>query len=195
MAVALAPDSSSHRTALATYQMLSGNDAAAVKTLQEGKKNLNSPLLILLSEWGRFPIPPGAVLSLRESSGIAEFMTAKGMDDANARVRAYWVPGPQDSIRAFYARVWKNLYWMTQKERQPNGEEWAFGSAAILFDGAGYRPVGAAEMKNAALAQAQGISIQTREVRNPLAKSRESIPFDPGPVVCEMLLTNHRRVR
>lgn len=194
MAVALAPDSSSHRTALATYQMLSGDDAAALKTLRAGKDR-NNPTLRLLSEWERFPVPPSAVLSARESAGIAEWMTASGLDDANARVRAYWVPGSQDSLRAFYGRTWKNLFWMTQKQRQPNGEEWAFGSAAILFDGEGYRPVGAAEIKNAALARAEGISIQIREVRKPQAQSREVIPFEPGPVVCEMLLTNHRRVR
>lgn len=194
MAVALAPDSASHRTALATYQMLSGDDAAALKTLRGGKEK-ESPLLRLLAEWERFPVPPGAVLSMRESAGIAEWMSAGGMDDANARVRAYWVPGSQDSIRAFYARTWKSLFWMTQKQTQPNGEEWAFGSAAILFDGDGYRPVGAAEVKNSALAQAQGVSVQIREIKMPQAKSREAIPFDPGPVVCEMLLTNHRSVR
>ncbi|HEU4725688.1 MAG TPA: hypothetical protein VFU59_10390 [Candidatus Eisenbacteria bacterium] len=192
-AVALAPDSASYRTALATYQMLSGDDKAALRTLREGNKE--SPMRLLLSEWERFPVPPSAVLSMRESAGIAEWMTASGLDDANARVRAYWVPGPQDSIRAFYGRVWKDLYWMTQTQKQPSGENWAFGSAAVLFTPEGYHAVTEKEIKNAALAQAQGISIQIREVRNPQAKSREAIPFDPGPVVCEMLLTNHRRVR
>lgn len=193
-AVELMPDSNSYRTALATYQMLNGQDAAALKTLREGKKQ-DTPMLRLLAEWERFPVPPNAVLSMRESAGIAEWMTASGLDDANARVRAYWVPGPQDSLQAFYRRIWKDLYWMTQKQRQPNGEEWSFGSAAILFTPQGYKPVGEKEIKTASLAQAEGISIQIREVRNPQAKSREAIPFDPGPVVSEMLLTNHRRVR
>jgi len=194
MAVSLVPDSASYRTALATYQMLSGDDASALKTLRAGK-DPNNPTLRLLAEWERFPVPPKAVLSARESAGIAEWMTASGLDDANARVRAYWVPGSQDSLRAFFAQIWKGLHWMTQKQRQPNGEEWAFGSAAILFDGDGYRPVGAAEIKNAALSRAEGISLQIREVKQPLAQTREAIPFEPGPVVCEMLLTNHRRVR
>lgn len=193
-AVELAPDSNQYRTALATYQMLSGDDAAALRTLRAGKKK-DSPLLVLLSEWERFPVPPKAVLSMRESAGIAEWMTAGGLDDANARVRAYWVPGTQDSLRAFYARTWKGLFWMTQKQKQPNGEEWSFGSAAILFSPAGYHPVSEKEIKDPGMARAEGISIQIREVRNPQAKSREAIPFEPGPVVCEMLLTNHRRVR
>jgi len=193
-AVSLAPDSGSYRTALATYQMLTGDDKEALRTLRAGKKR-NTPMERLLEEWERFPVPPKAVLSMRESAGIAEWMTSSGLDDANARVRAYWIPGPQDSLRAFYARTWKDLYWMTQKQKQPNGEEWAFGSAAVLFTDQGYHPVSAKEIKNAALAQAEGISIQIREVRNPQATSRAAIPFDPGPVVCEMLLTNHRRVR
>jgi tetratricopeptide (TPR) repeat protein len=193
-AVSLAPDSNSYRTALATYQMLTGDDAAALRTLRAGKKK-NTPMERLLAEWERFPVPPNAVLSMRESAGIAEWMTASGLDDANARVRAYWIPGSQDELRAFYARTWKDLYWMTQKQRQPNGEDWAFGSAAVIFSGDGYHPVNEKEIKNAALAQAEGISIQIREVRNPQATSRMAIPFEPGPVVCEMLLTNHRRVR
>ncbi|HEY6572780.1 MAG TPA: hypothetical protein VI198_05625, partial [Candidatus Eisenbacteria bacterium] len=54
MAVALAPDSAAHRTALATYQMLSGDDAAALKTLRAGKDE-ETPMYRLLSEWERFP--------------------------------------------------------------------------------------------------------------------------------------------
>jgi len=193
-AVSLQPDSASYRTALATYQMLSGDEKAALRTFREGKDPRN-PTLRLLAEWEKFPLPPKAVLSWRESAGIAEWMSQSGLDDANARVRAYWVPGPQDSLRAFYGRRWKRLYWMSQKQRQPNGEEWAFGSAAVVFEGDGYRGALEADIKSNALLSAEGISIQVREVRNPHAASRAAIPFDPGPVVCEMLLTNHRKVR
>jgi hypothetical protein len=166
-AVALAPDSANYRTALASYQMLGGDD----------------------------PLPPGAAYSARESAGIAEWMAASGLDDTNARVRAYWVPVPQGAIRAFYEKNWNGLYWMSQKQAQKNGEKWSFGSAAVMIDGSGYRAIHEADLKNPAMAGAQGISIQIREVRNMQAKGREAVPFPVGDVVCELLLTNHRRAR
>jgi hypothetical protein len=193
-AVALAPDSANYRTALASYQMLTGDDAAALKTLRAGKDSTNATLLIL-QDWEKFPLPPGAVYSPRESAGIAEWMAASGLDDSNARVRAYWIPGSQDAIRAFYESKWNGLYWMSQKQAQKNGEQWAFGSAAVMIEGNGYRAVKQSDLKNAAMTRAQGISIQIREVRNMQAKGREAVPFDAGKVVCELLVTNHRRAR
>jgi hypothetical protein len=193
-AVALAPDSANYRTALASYQMLGGDDAAALKTLRAGKDPSNATLLIL-SDWEKFPLPPGAAYSARESAGIAEWMAASGLDDTNARVRAYWVPVPQGAIRAFYEKNWNGLYWMSQKQAQKNGEKWSFGSAAVMIDGSGYRAIHEADLKNPAMAGAQGISIQIREVRNMQAKGREAVPFPVGDVVCELLLTNHRRAR
>jgi len=194
-ALALAPDSSNYRTALASYQMLSGDDAAALKTLRSGKDSTNATLVIL-SDWERFPVPAGAVYSPRESAGIAEWMAANGLDDTNARVRAYWVAGSQDAIRAFYDSRWKGIYWMTQKQPQKNGEVFSFASGAVVIEGNNnYRAVREADLKSAAMSHAQGISIQIREVRNMQPKSRAAVPFDPGKVVCELLLTNHRHAR
>lgn len=194
-AMELAPDSSKYRMVYASYQMLGGDDKAALKTLRAGKDTTDATLRIL-TDWERFPLPPGAVYSLRESAGIAEWMAASGLNDASARVRAYWVPGSQEGVRAFYAQRWPGLFWLSQKQKQQNGELWAFGSAALVMEGTGYAPVREADINNQArMANAQGVSIQVREARNLTEASKAAIPFDPGDVVCEVLLTNHRRVR
>lgn len=193
-ALALAPDSANYRTVLASYQMIAGDDAAALKTLRAGKDSTNATLLIL-SDWERFPRPEGAVYSPRESAGIAQWMAASGLDDASARVRAYWVPSSQEAIRAYYSKKWSGLYWLSQKQPPSGGEQLAFGSAAVMIEGGEFRPVKEADLKTDAMAHAQGISIQIREVKNPSAKSRQAIPFDAGNVVCEVLLTDHRRAR
>jgi hypothetical protein len=179
---------------VASYQMIAGDDAEALKTLRAGKDSSNA-MLVILSDWERFPRPEGAVYSPRESAGIAQWMAASGMDDASARVRAYWVPGSQAAIRAYYDKMWNGLYWMSQKQPSVGGEQLAFGSAAIMIEGDGFKPVRESDLKTDAMSHAQGISIQIREVKNPSAKSREAIPFDAGNVVCEVLLTNHRRAR
>jgi tetratricopeptide (TPR) repeat protein len=193
-ALALAPDSASYRTVLASYQMISGDDVKALKTLRAGK-DTNNPMLLILSDWEKFPRPEGAVYSARESAGIAQWMAASGLDDASARVRAYWVPGTQAAIRAYYGKQWNGLYWLGQKQPSTGSEQLSFGSAAVVIEAGGFKPVTEADIKGGAMANAQGISIQVREVKNPSAKSREAIPFDAGNVVCEVLLTNHRRAR
>jgi hypothetical protein len=193
-AVALAPDSASYRSALASYQMLSGDDRAAVATLRAGK-DANDPTLRLLEDWERFPVPPSAIVSRKESAGIAEWLSMSGLDDAHARVRAFWVPGTADSIRAFYGRGAKGMFWMTQPAQVENGETWRYASAALFFDKDGYRPLREQDLKTGAMAQAEGVSIQIREVRGPSSVTRKAIPFEPGTAVCELLLTNHRRVR
>jgi hypothetical protein len=193
-AVELAPDSASYRSALASYQMLSGDDKAAIETLRAGT-NQNDPTLRLLVDWQEFPIPPGAVLSRKESAVIAEWMAMTGLDDAHARVRAYWIPGPAESVRAYYDRGWKGLFWMKQPPQKKEGETWSYSSAALFFDQAGYRPLREEDIQSRAMAQAEGVSIQVREVRSPNPETRAAVPFEPGKVVSEILLTNHRRVR
>lgn len=193
-AVALAPDSATYRTALATYQMLSGDDKAAVATLRAGK-NPHDATLLLLSEWEKFPLPAGSVHSHKESSGIAEWLAMNGLDDAQARVRAHWFPGPADSVRAFYRRSMGDAFWMKQPPQKQGNETLTYTSAAILFRADGYHAVSEADVKSQMMNQAEGVSIQVREVRNPSDATRKLIPFDAGPVVCEILLTNHRRVR
>ncbi len=194
-AVALAPDSTSYRTALASYQMLAGDDAGAIATLRGGKAK-ESPTLRILEEWERFPLPAGSVLARKETAGIAEWLAMSGLDDAHARVRAYWIPGSADSVRAFYDRKWNGLFWMAQPPRKNEKETLAYFSAAVLFDStAGYRGLRKEDVGTQALSQAQGISVQLREIRNPGEGTVAAVPFAPGKVVCEILLTNHRRVR
>jgi len=193
-ALELAPDSTSYRSALASYQMLSGDDQAALATLRAGKDQ-SDPTLRLLEDWEQFPVPPSGVLSRKESAGIAEWLAMTGLDDAHARVRAYWVPGSADSLRAFYERGWKGIFWMRQPPQTEKGETWSYSSAALFFDQAGYRPLRQEDLKSPQMAQAEGVSIQIREVRSPSEATRAVVPFDSKNVVCELLLTNHRRVR
>ena len=193
-ALELAPDSASYRSALASYQMLSGDEKAALATLRAGS-NQNDPTLRLLEDWERFPVPPSSVISHKESAGIAEWLAMTGLDDAHARVRAYWVPGSADSLRAFYERGWKGIFWMKQPPQKEKGETWTYSSAALFFDKEAYRPLREEDLKSREMAQAEGVSIQIREVHSPTEATRAVVPFDVRTTVCELLLTNHRRVR
>jgi len=185
-AVDRAPENAEYREALANLLLEMGRDREAMDALQPVERGRH-PAYLLLADWSRLPLPPGAVLNKDGMQIWAQMAAIQGEDYPGLRVRVYDIPQSAADIEAFYRTTWNGFrFYPDGKEEIQNGVREHGFVAYFQWQGEAWH---LAEPSIRKQPGETGLTLLVSEYRKEATADGASVP-----VRCTLYITNNRLV-